>query len=75
MDTIIETKITLNHLTKNSVDVLWQDVITIDGVTRNLGLPHAGAYVNDEFGRSQIKLDLPENYQKAIFAVWGDKIE
>ena len=72
MDTIIETKITLNHLTKNSVDVIWQDVITINGITRNLDLPRAGAYVNDEFDRSRIVEDLPKDFQDAIFAVWGD---
>lgn len=68
----METKIILNNLTVDHVDVICQNVITIDGVTHNLDLPCANAYVNDEFDRSRIKEDLPENYQAAIFAVWGD---
>lgn len=72
METTMGTIITLNNLTKDHVDIMWQDIITIDGVNRNLDLPRAGAYVNDEFDRSRIKEDLPENYQTAIFAVWGD---
>lgn len=68
----METKITLNNLTADHVDVICQNVITIDGVTHNLDLPCANAYANDEFDRSRIKEDLPENYQAAIFAVWGD---
>ena len=72
MEATVNTKITLTNLTKDHVDVICQDVITIDGITKNLDLPRANAYVNDAFDRSRIKEDLPENYQAAIFAVWGE---
>ena len=68
----METKIILNNLTVDHVDVICQKVITIDGVTHNLDLPCANAYINDAFDRSRIKEDLPENYQAAVFAVWGE---
>ena len=68
----METKITLSNLSTDYVDVVWQDIIEIDGVIRNLDLPRASSYINSEYGRSQVLLDLPENYQAAIFAVWGE---
>lgn len=68
----METKITLSNLSTDYVDVVWQDTIEVDGVVRNLDIPRAGSYINSEYGRSQVKLDLPENYQTVIFAVWGE---
>lgn len=68
----METKITLSNLSTDYVDVVWQDTIEVDGVIRNLDLPRASSYTNSEYGRSQVLLDLPENYQTAIFAVWGE---
>lgn len=69
MDTI--TKFTLDLLTTDSVSVVTEKQIEIDGKIYTLETSRR-AYVNSPLGRTNIIADLPEEYMTAIFALWGD---
>lgn len=67
----ITEKITLDMLTQDSVSVLRQKFIDIDGVQKQVGNNIRNAYVNDENGRATLSEILPEEYYNAVMAVWG----
>lgn len=69
---MIEEKICLENLNPETVNVLWQKTITVDGTTYDIDLPRRCCYSNSVYGRERVQEDLPEKYQAAIFAVWGD---
>lgn len=68
----IKEKITLDMLTQNSVSILKQKFIDIDGVETQVGGNIRNAYVNDENGRAILSEILPAEYYNAVMAVWGD---
>lgn len=68
----IKTTITLDMLTSDSVSVLKQQYITLDGVNIKVGDNVRNAYMNTQSGREQLKSILPEEYYNAVIAVWGD---
>lgn len=68
----IKEKITLDMLTQNSVSVLRQNFIELNGVETQVGENVRNAYENDETGREILKNTLPEEYYNAVIAVWGD---
>ena len=68
----ITEKITLDMLTQDSVSVLRQKFIEIDGVQTQVGGNIRNAYMNDENGRAELKEILPEEYYNAVIAVWGN---
>lgn len=68
----IKEKITLDMLTQNSVSVLRQNFIELNGVETQVGGNVRNAYENDETGREILKNTLPEEYYNAVIAVWGD---
>lgn len=65
-------KITLDMLTKDSVSVLRQQFLNYGGTEMQVGGNVRNAYMNDESGREQIAEVLPDEYSKAVMAVWGD---
>ena len=65
-------KITLDMLTQDSVSVLRQKFIDIDGVQTQVGNNIRNAYVNDENGRAILAEILPNDYYNAVIAVWGE---
>ena len=65
-------KITLDMLTQDSVSVKTQDFITHEGQEYPIGQPHRKAYVNSIRGRQEAENELPQEYQNAIFSIWGD---
>lgn len=67
----MDTTITVDMLTADSVSILTQKVATIEGQTYTLG-NHRYAYVNSAAGRAQLEAELPEPYRSAVLAVWGD---
>lgn len=67
----IKEKITLDMLTQDSVSVLKQKFIDIDGVQTQVGDNIRNAYANDENGRAILSEILPEEYYNAVMAVWG----
>ena len=65
-------KITLDMLTADSVSIKKQQYTVVDGKEYPIGEPWRRAYVNSIQGRVQVQAEVPEPYQSAIFAVWGN---
>lgn len=68
----IKEKITLDMLTPDSVSILKQQYITIDGADIKVGDNIRNAYMNTQTDRNTLKDVLPEDYYNAVLAVWGD---
>ena len=63
-------KITLDMLTKDSVSVLRQKFITLNGEDVQVVGNVRNAYMNDESGREQLRKVLSDEYYNAVMAVW-----
>lgn len=70
METIKEYK--LKSLNKNSVTVVIENFVNIDGNKYPVGKKSVICYNNNIADRDTIKNILPENYYNAIIVVWGD---
>ncbi len=68
----IKEKITLDMLTTDSVSVLKQQYITVDGADIKVGDNARNAYMNTQSERDRLKTLLPEEYYNAIISIWGD---
>ena len=68
----IKTKITLDMLTNDSVSVLKQQYITIDGADVKVGENVRNAYMNTQTERELLKSELTEEFYNAVIAVWGN---
>ena len=66
----LKEKITLDMLTKDSVSVLRQQFLTVNGEEMQVGGNIRNAYMNDESGREQIRKVLSDEYYNAVMAVW-----
>lgn len=66
----IKERITLDMLTKDSVSVLRQKFVVIDGTEMQVGGNVRNAYMNCENDREILKAELSEEYYNAIMAVW-----
>ena len=67
----LKEKITLDMLTKDSVSVLRQQFLTFNGEEMQVGGNVRNAYMNSASGRTAVQSILSEEYQNAVFAVWG----
>lgn len=68
----ITEKITLDMLTKDSVSVLRQKFISLNGTDVQVGENVRNAYMNCEEDRKILREQLSEEYYNAVIAVWGD---
>lgn len=68
----IKEKKTVDMLTTDSVSILTQKFIDVDGVETQVGQNHRCAYVNSETGRNALQSTEPEEVVTAVFAIWGD---
>ena len=66
----IKEKITLDMLTKDSVSVLRQKFITLNGEDVQVGGNVRNAYTNCEDDKKNLKEQLSEEYYNAVMAVW-----
>jgi hypothetical protein len=66
----LKEKITLDMLTKDSVSVLRQKFVVIDGTEMQVGENVRNAFTNCEDDRKILKEQLSEEYYNAIMAVW-----
>lgn len=66
----LKEKITLDMLTKDSVSVLRQKFVIIDGTEMQVGGNVRNAYMNCENDREILKAELSEEYYNAVMAVW-----
>lgn len=69
----IQTKITLDKLNKNSVSVLTQQFVEINGESVQVGENHRAAFMNTTYGRIELAIRLPEPYLSSVLAVWGEE--
>lgn len=65
-------RITLDMLTQDSVSVMTQKYVVVEGVEYPIGDPHRRAYINSATGREAVQDELPEAQIKAILSVWGE---
>ena len=66
----LKEKITLDMLTKDSVSVLRQKFVVIDGTEMQVGENVRNAFTNCEDDRKILKEQLSEEYYNAVMAVW-----
>ena len=66
----VTEKITLDMLTKDSVSVLRQKLVVIDGTEMQVGENVRNAFTNCEDDRKILKEQLSEEYYNAVMAVW-----
>lgn len=64
-------KIIVDMLTDKSVSIKVTNLVLMDGVEYEVGLPTRKAYVNSEQGRCLINKEIPEPQKSAILLVWG----
>lgn len=68
----IKEQKTVDMLTTDSVSILTQKFIEIDGVKTQVGENHRCSYINSKIGRSDLQGVEPEEVVSAVFAIWGE---
>lgn len=68
----LKEKITLDMLTKDSVSVLRQKFISLNGADVQVGENVRNAYMNCEEDRKILREQLSEEYYNAVIAVWSN---
>ena len=68
----IKEKIILDMLTSDSVSVLKQQFISVDGTDIKVGENVRNAYMNTQSGRDKLRVKVPEEFYNAVIAVWGN---
>lgn len=68
----ITEKITLDMLTRDSVSVLRQKFISLNGENVQVGENVRNAYMNCEEDRKILREQLSEEYYNAVIAVWSN---
>lgn len=69
----IKEQKTVDMLVRDSVSILTQKFIEIDGVPTQVGNNHRCGYVNSEAGRLKLMQNEPKDVVNAVMAIWGDK--
>jgi len=64
---------TLDLLTADSVSVIIEKYIELDGELIQVGKRSRVAYVNSSHDRGVLEEKLPETHYNAIVAMWGDE--
>ena len=67
----IQKDYSLEQLTAESVNVVEISIATINKKPHEIGRSRM-AYVNSPAGRKQLTDKLPEEYVKAVMALWGE---
>ena len=69
----IYEKKTVDMLNQDSVSILTEKFIDIDGETNKLGMKHRIAYYNNKRDRTRLSEEQPQNVVDAVIAIWGSK--
>lgn len=67
----VEERKTVDMLTKDSVSILTQKFVTIDGQQLQAGENHRCSYANSNGGRQRLAAEEPQEIQDAVFTIWG----
>ena len=68
----IKEKKTVDMLTVDSVSILTQKFIEVDGVETQVGENHRCAYSNSATGRKDLQKQEPQNVVNSVFSIWGN---
>ena len=68
----IKEKKTVDMLTTDSVSILTQKFIYVDGVETQVGENHRCSYVNSKTGRNALQKQEPKDVVNSVFAIWGN---
>ena len=68
----IKEKKTVDMLTVDSVSILTQKFIDVDGVETQVGKNHRCSYANSATGRQNLQKQEPHDVVKSVFAIWGN---
>ena len=68
----IKEKKTVDMLTTDSVSILTQKFIDVDGVETQVGENHRCSYANSLTGRQDLQKQEPQDVVNSVFAIWGD---
>lgn len=71
----LKEKVTLDMLTPESVSVLKQQFITVNGVEMQVGSNERNSFSNTKEDREVLKNVLSDEYYTAVIAVWGEESE
>ena len=63
---------TVDRLTADSVSILTQKFIDVDGVETQVGKNHRCSYANSATGRQNLQKQEPHDVVNSVFAIWGD---
>lgn len=69
----IQEEKTVDMLTSQSVSILTQKFIELDGIKTQVGNNNRCAYVNSEPGRQSLQENEPSEVVSAVFAIWGNE--
>ena len=68
----IKEKKTVDMLTTDSVSILTQKFIEVNGVETQVGENHRCSYANSSTGRQDLQKKEPQDVVKSVFAIWGN---
>lgn len=68
----IKVKKTVDMLTTQTVSILTQKFIELDGIDTQVGNDHRCAYANSVTGRQDLQKQEPQDVVNSVFAIWGD---
>lgn len=68
----IKVRKTVDMLTTQTVSILTQKFIELDGIETQVGNGHRCAYSNSTIGRQELQNSEPEDVIASVFAIWGD---
>ena len=68
----ITEKVTIDMLTSESVSILTQKFMELDGEVTQVGQNHRKAYMNSEQGRTELQAEQLKSTVNAVFGIWGD---
>ncbi|MCI8308095.1 MAG: hypothetical protein HFH14_08625 [Lachnospiraceae bacterium] len=63
---------TIDMLTTDSVSILTQKFIVLDGVKTQVGNNHRCSYANSIQGRQTLQTSEPEHVVNAVLTIWGE---
>ena len=68
----VEEVFSLEMLNTTSTSVVNQMFFVVNDDMHPIGTPHYAAYANDDRGRLELEAsNLPANFKRAVFSVWG----
>lgn len=68
----ITKKKTVDMLTSESVSILTQQFIEIDGEQTQVGANHRASYENSISGRKELEKNEPSEIVECVKTMWGD---